>query len=71
MKERPMYELRLVVHGETESAWRVSETGDPDEAVWLPKSQCIMGEARPTKGSELPMHDFTMPEWLAEAKGLC
>lgn len=46
------------IRGETEKAYRFF---DGSETIWLPKSQCEWDE---TAGI------MTMPEWLAEDKGL-
>jgi hypothetical protein len=51
-------------HAETEKAVLVSETGDKDDAEWLPKSQ-IEIEPSTKKGQ----FTVTMPEWLAKEKG--
>ena len=49
---------------ETERAVLVTD-GTPEEAVWLPKSQIeIMPSDKPG------LYDVTLPEWLAEEKGL-
>ena len=52
-------------HGETDKAILVSDSGEKEDAVWVPKSQCeIFHECA---------DDFitlTMPQWLAEDKGL-
>jgi hypothetical protein len=52
------------VHHVTERAVLVSDTGDNEDAVWLPLSQI---EIEPlSKGTA----EITMPEWLAADKGL-
>ena len=33
------YELDLFLHHETEKAIKVSDSGDEEDAVWLPRSQ--------------------------------
>lgn len=43
----------------------MSDDGDDAKAVWLPKSQCERGDA---KGQRI--YEFTVPEWLAQEKGL-
>ena len=55
---RELIDIALQVCGETEKAYRVTDT-TPDKAVWIPKSQCERNE----DGT------FTMPEWLAVEKG--
>lgn len=46
------------IRGETEKAWRFY---DGKETVWLPKSQCEWDAESRT---------MTVPEWLANEKGL-
>ena len=53
------------VHAETERAVRFSETGEDDKAVWLPRSQIEM-----QSGDKAGYVTVTMPEWLAQEKGL-
>ena len=53
------------VHAETERAVRFSETGDDKDAVWLPRSQIEIEPA-----SKAGYVTVTMPEWLAQEKGL-
>lgn len=59
-------ELKLMVHRETEKAWQVSDTGELQDAVWLPRSQAddggdaVVGESC----------EFLVAEWLAIEKGL-
>jgi hypothetical protein len=57
-------ELRLAVASAL--AILVSDDGDEDNAVWLPRSQ-IEYDRNAAVGDEITM---TMPEWLAEDKGL-
>jgi len=54
-----LIDVTLQLHHETERAILVSDTGEPDEAVWLAKSQ-IEFETKPRGIVEV-----TMPEWLA------
>ena len=60
-------ELELQVHHETDSAWLVSDDGDEDAAVWLPKSQVRRGD-RTSREHEI--YAFEVPTWLAEDKNL-
>lgn len=58
-------EVTVARHAETEKALLVSDTGNEDDAVWLPKSQIEIeniGEANSVV--------VTLPEWLAHDKGL-
>jgi hypothetical protein len=52
---------------ETDKAILVTDTGDPSDAVWLPKSQIEVQEEDPERGDTITV---TLPEWLAEDKGL-
>lgn len=56
-------DLELHLHHETDRAVLVSDTGDKADAVWLPKSQVEIAEW----GAH---HMVTLPEWLAEERGL-
>ena len=61
-------ELRLALHHETGGAVLVSDDGDRESAVWLPKSQVRRGEL---VGSGLPrVYLWDVPVWLAEKEGL-
>ena len=63
-RDNEVVEVTLQIHHETEKAYLVSESGDKNEAVWLPKSMCERGEkAAPA------IYTFDMPEWLALEKG--
>ena len=60
------YDVQL--HHETpgeRGAYLVSDDGDKDKAVWIPKSQCEI-EPSPTGHGYV----ITLPEWLAIEKGL-
>jgi len=54
----------LVVRGETQNAWKV--LSDTDQ-FWLPKSQVTTYPPNPKIGKTAT---FTIPNWLAEEKGL-
>jgi hypothetical protein len=56
-------ELEMYVHAETEKAILVSEDGEEDNAVWLPKSQ-IEYE------SDGDMATVQCPEFIAIDRGL-
>lgn len=58
-------DLDVKVHHATELAVLVSETGDKDDAVWLPLSQIEIDTTE--NGAETTV---TIPEWLADEKGL-
>ena len=62
---RELIDVACQQHHETEKAYLVSDDGERENAVWLPKSQVERGDA---KGSGV--YVFTMPEWLAVDKGL-
>lgn len=59
-----LIDLSMQIHAETERAILVSDTGDRDDAVWLPLSQIEVNERH---GSVL---EITCPTWLAKDKGL-
>lgn len=60
-----LIDLTVHRHAETDKAIRVSDDGDDQRAVWLPKTLC---EIDPTKRPNIVI--VTMPEWLAAEKGL-
>jgi len=62
-------EIAVTVHHETDAAWLVSDTGNRDEAVWLPKSQ-VSSEAEIDLSDGPTEAELTLPEWLAQEKGL-
>ncbi len=64
MSKRDIHTFKMKIHHETDAAILMSDTGDEDDAVWLPKSQ-IEYEDR-VDGYVL----VEVPEWLAEDKGL-
>jgi hypothetical protein len=61
-----MVELNLHYHMENDRAYCVSENGDLDCRVWLPKSECGEVEIRERKKSIV----IEVPEWLAKDRGL-
>ena len=50
-------DVSVQIHAETAKAWLVSDDGDKNRAVWVPKSQ-----------AELADGVLTLPEWLAKEK---
>lgn len=64
MSKSDLVDLTVTRHAETEKAILVSDDGEQDGAVWLPKSQI---EINVDSGTTL---QITMPEWLAIDKGL-
>lgn len=72
-------ELTLVLHHTTDRAYLVSELGNHDKAVWLARSLVEMDTPvrftcdetiEGIRTRELPSHDFLVPEWLANERGL-
>lgn len=57
-------DLELHMHAETERAILVSENGDEDKGVWLPKSQVEFEHLRSG------YVEVTLPRWLAKKHGL-
>lgn len=55
-------EVTLHLHHETDRAWLVSETGAGGDATWLAKSAAERGSGRDE-------FTWTLPEWLATARG--
>lgn len=59
-----LIDVMVQKHAETPKAILVSDDGDEKKAVWIPLSQC---EIEPKgKGT----FELTLPEWLAQDKGL-
>lgn len=54
-----LIECAVQLHHETPKAWLVSDDGEKENAVWIPKSQAEMANGL-----------LTLPEWLAKEKGL-
>lgn len=59
-----LIDLTVQLLHETDRAVRVTNS-TPDKGVWLPKTQIEIEPA--DKGG---LHIVTLPEWLAEEKGL-
>lgn len=53
-------DLAMHLHGETEKAFKLSDTGNEGHAQWVPKSQVEHDE-----DSDI----FTMPQWMAKQRG--
>ena len=62
MSDDPI-DLKLTFHHETDRAILVSEDGDRESGVWLPKSQIEYDEDSYEDGDEISV---TIPEWLAK-----
>lgn len=58
-------DITVQLHQETQRAILVSDDGDLEKAVWLPKSQVEFVEKA---GSDVI--EVTLPEWLATERGL-
>ena len=59
-----LVEITVLMVTETEKAVLVSDTGEPKDAKWVPRSQI---EIEPTDRERA--YVLTMPEWLAIDKG--
>lgn len=66
MSHNDTIEVAVEIMGETDKALLVSDTGDRDDAVWIPKSQIEYPDGS-KRGDTVTIE---MPEWLAEDKGL-
>lgn len=64
-----LVDLLLQKHAETKLAILVSDDGDEKHGIWIPKSQVEIAPA-PGVGSSRSIVLVTLPEWLAESKGL-
>lgn len=65
MSKSDLIDLAMHLHFETTRAILVSDDGDEKTAQWLPKSQVEFTEG--PIGTEITV---TMPEWLAQKRGL-
>ena len=65
-----LIDVAVQMHAETEKAVLVSDDGDKDKAVWIPKSQCEIefDSSMKIRGKGSAM--ITLPEWLAKERGL-
>ena len=64
-RKSDLIDVACCQHAETDKAILVSETGERDDAVWLPKSQIEI-----ENDSHKNFITVTLPEWLATDKGL-
>lgn len=68
MSRNELVDLMLFIHVETDLAYRVSDTGEDKDGVWVPKSQVEIEETPSDRTGRTAI--FTMPEWLAIDKKL-
>lgn len=64
---RELTDLTLTFHAEGPNAWLLSDDGDRDKAIWLPKSQVEIDDDSPSEGDSV---EVTLPVWLAKKEGL-
>jgi hypothetical protein len=64
-----MVDLTLIVMHETPAAYLLADEEDA-EGVWVPKSLCEAGEPIRHTKQGYPVHEVTMPEHIANQKGL-
>ena len=64
---RELCDLVMTLHHETDLAVLVSDDGDEDAAVWLPKSVIEMEEGARKNPESV---EITMPIWLAKKHNL-
>lgn len=63
MSKSDLIDVAVALHHETDKAWLVSDDGDKNKAVWIPKSQAEIAD----QGEAFIL---TLPEWLATDKRL-
>lgn len=68
-RDERLHDCDLHLHHETPDAILVSDDGDREQAVWLPKSK-IEFEPKPGRAKGSSVVEVTLPEWLAQEKGL-
>lgn len=64
MSKSDTIELTMTIHRATLRAVLASDNGEEENAVWLPLSQISIRELGGC------FSEITLPEWLAEEKGL-
>jgi hypothetical protein len=57
-----LVDVALVAHRTGNAAWLLSDSGDPDDAKWLPFSVAERGEGKDA-------NVWTMPRWIARDRG--
>ena len=63
--------LQFVYSHQTVLSWGVKETDGPEAEVhYLPKQFCDKGDLVRTLKNGEEVYEFTVPEWLAQQKGL-
>ena len=67
MSENNCVELSVYLHMVTDDAYLVSDTGDNDDAVWVPRSQCESDFDRDSIDSDI---ELEVQEWIAKDRGL-
>jgi hypothetical protein len=65
-----LIDVTIQMHIETEKAVLVSDDGDKDKAVWIPKSQCEISFHPSMRERGKGIATITLPQWLARDKGL-
>lgn len=63
MSKSDIIDVSVMLHHETEKAWLVSDDGEKDNGVWIPKSQAELEK-------DGNIYVLSLPEWLAKDKGL-
>lgn len=63
-------EVSVVVVHETPRAYLVTEADDDKQEYWLPKSQCEIIDWTNNHTKRGRVATASIPEWLAEEKGL-
>lgn len=61
---KELTDIMMHLHYQTANAIMVSDDGDKEKAIWLPKSQVEFTEPKNN------ITEVTMPTWLAKEKGL-
>jgi hypothetical protein len=65
-----LIDVTVQMHAETDKAVLVSDDGDKNKAVWIPKSQIEIAFHPSMKERGNGAATITLPEWLAKDKGL-
>lgn len=67
---RERVEIAVIVVHETAKAYLVTEADDDKQEYWLPKSQCEIVDWTNKHTKRGRVATASIPEWLAEEKGL-
>lgn len=68
MPQNDLIDVCAEVIAETDKAFFMTDSGDKDDGVWIPKS--IIENLKPKNPDRGDTVEFELPEWLAKDKEL-